>query len=71
MLNAAGGNAQCGGHIRDFPGLLGIGTDVAQEESAGVDEFRSGGFSAAGGVTQLLALFLREGDAIAVCHAHF
>lgn len=36
-----------------------------------MDELRGGGFAAAGGVAQLLALFLSEGDSISICHAHF
>lgn len=30
VLDGAGGNTQGGGHIRDFPGFLGMGADVAQ-----------------------------------------
>jgi len=48
-----------------------MGADVAQEERTGVDELRGGGFAAAGGVAQLFALFLSEGDSISICHAHF
>ncbi len=71
MLDGAGGNTQGGGHIRDFPGFLGLGADVAQQGRAGVNEFWSGGFAAAGGVAQLLAFFLSEGDPISICQTHF
>lgn len=30
VLDGAGGNTQGGGHIRHFPGFLGMGADVAQ-----------------------------------------